>query len=145
MPALWPRAGSRCGHARGSRPPRMTCYIVWRIRRKSLCHGARLATTACLSARCSEHRVWRALVAIVNSNLSVGWYSLRFSWSYGPFREWATCGLSRRCTGRIGSADRRSVIETTMGSGEVVVVQPGLEVLVALLGVGPMANVSPFA
>src|SRR5271165_3371413 len=58
---------------------------------------------------------------------------------------WGTCGLSRRCTGRIGSADRRSVIETTMGSGEVVVVQPGLEVLVALLGVGPMANVSPFA
>jgi hypothetical protein len=32
-----------------------------------------------------------------------------------------------------------------MRVGEVVVVEPGLEVLVALLGVGPMANVSPFA
>jgi len=32
-----------------------------------------------------------------------------------------------------------------MRAGEVVVVQPGLEVLVALLGVGPMANVGPLA
>src|SRR5271165_1209185 len=56
-----------------------------------------------------------------------------------------TCGLSRRCTGRIGPADRRSVTETTMRADEVVVVQPGLEVLVGLLGIGPMANVGPFA
>src|SRR5271165_1829453 len=62
-----------------------------------------------------------------------------------PSPTWGACGLSRRCTGRIGPADRRSVTEATMRAGEVVVVQPGLEVLVALLGVGPMANVSPFA
>ena len=54
-----------------------------------------------------------------------------------------TCGLSTRCTGRIGTADRRSVTETTMRTGEVAVAQPGLKVLVALLGVGPVARVSP--
>jgi len=32
-----------------------------------------------------------------------------------------------------------------MRPGEVVVVQPGLKVLVALLGVGPMTNVGPLA
>src|ERR1019366_2378849 len=66
--------------------PRRTCYDVWRIKRRCLCHSARLAIAAYPPARCSQRRVWRALVAIVNSNLSVGWWSLRFSWSYGLSR-----------------------------------------------------------
>jgi YD repeat-containing protein len=57
----------------------------------------------------------------------------------------ATCDLSRRCTCGTGTADRWSVAETTMGAGEVVMLQPRLQMLIAFLGVVPMANVGPFA
>jgi hypothetical protein len=43
------------------------------------------------------------------------------------------------------AADWWSVAETTMWAGEVVVLEPGQEVLVAFLGVGPMASIGPFA
>ena len=56
----------------------------------------------------------------------------------------ATCGLSRRCT-EWSAADRRSVTETTMRAAEVIEVQPGLQVVVALQRVMPVAGVSPFA
>jgi nucleotide-binding universal stress UspA family protein len=61
----------------------------------------------------------------------------------GSVAESVACGLSRRCTGRIGTADRRSVTEATMGADEVVVAQPGQERVIALLGVVPVARVSP--
>ena len=46
----------------------------------------------------------------------------------------------RRC-----AADGRSVTETTMRTVEVVVLEPGRELLIAFLGVGVMADVGPLA
>src|SRR5581483_7932674 len=64
---------------------------------------------------------------------------------YSELRRGA-CDLSRRCTRRRSSpADGRSVTETTMGAMEVVMLEPGREVLIAFLGVEVMANVGPLA
>src|SRR6266536_3540721 len=56
----------------------------------------------------------------------------------------AGCRWSRGCTW-VGAADWWSVVEATMGSVEVVVGGPGLEVLVAFVGVLPVFGVGPFA
>src|SRR5208283_2602737 len=58
--------------------------------------------------------------------------------------EWGTCGLSRRCTCWSRAADGRSVAETTMRASEVVVLEPGEQVKIAFLGVGPVTSISPF-
>jgi len=42
---------------------------------------------------------------------------------------WAACDLSRRCSHRRRAADGRSVTETTMRAVEVVMLQPGREML----------------
>ena len=52
--------------------------------------------------------------------------------------------MSRRCT-RGSAADRRSVAEATMGAGEVVVLHPGKEFLVAFFGICVVARMGPFA
>lgn len=43
------------------------------------------------------------------------------------------------------ATDRRSMVETTMRPMPVVVVKPGLELVIAMLGSGINASVSPFA
>src|SRR5258708_7205530 len=75
-----------------------------------------------------------------------GWGSRQSGWlvrrrSIG----WASCGLSRRCTCGKDAADWWSVTETTMRPGEVVMLEPGEQGLVAFLRVGPMASVGPLA
>jgi hypothetical protein len=64
---------------------------------------------------------------------------------YEDWKRWASCDLSRRCTRRNSSADGRSVTEATMRTVEVVMLQPGREMLIAFLGVEVMANVGPLA
>jgi hypothetical protein len=57
----------------------------------------------------------------------------------------AGCDPSRGCTFRNSAAERWSVSEATMGAGEVVVVEPGEELLIAFFGVGVGADISPLA
>ena len=57
----------------------------------------------------------------------------------------AVCDLSRRCTRGSSPADGRSVTETTMRAVEVVMLEPGRELLIAFLRVEVMANVGPRA
>src|SRR5713101_7261076 len=56
-----------------------------------------------------------------------------------------TCDPSRGCTYRSSAADGWSVTEATMRAGEVVVVEPGGELLIAFFGVGVVADISPLA
>ena len=46
-------------------------------------------------------------------------------------RVWADCDLSRRCSHRRRAADGWSVTETTMRTVEVVVLEPGRELLIS--------------
>ena len=46
---------------------------------------------------------------------------------------WGTCDLSRRCTHRRRAADGWSVTETTMGTVEVVVIEPRRELLISFI------------
>jgi len=55
------------------------------------------------------------------------------------------CDPSRRCSHRSSPADGRSVTETTMGAAEVVMLEPGGELLIAFFRVEVMANVGPLA
>src|SRR6266852_1952776 len=57
----------------------------------------------------------------------------------------AGCDPSRGCTFRNSAAEGWSVSEATMGAGEVVVVEPGGEMLIAFFGVGVVADISPLA
>src|SRR5271157_2201476 len=55
-----------------------------------------------------------------------------------------TCRCSRRCTS-LGAADGRLVVEATMRAFVVVIVGPRLEAGIALVGIGPVFCVGPFA
>jgi hypothetical protein len=65
---------------------------------------------------------------------------------YFSMAVWGTCDLSTRCTyGSRSAADGWSISKATMRSVEVVIVEPGRELLIAFFGVGPVAGVGPFA
>src|SRR5437899_3332555 len=55
----------------------------------------------------------------------------------------AGCDPSRGCTFGSRAADGWSVTEATMRAGEIVVVEPGGELLIALFGVGVVADIGP--
>src|SRR2546422_8959239 len=55
----------------------------------------------------------------------------------------AGCDPSRGCTFGSRAADGWSVTEATMRAGEIVVVEPGGELLIAFFGVGVVAEIGP--